>query len=58
MGGDGLHPTEQGLQLMATTFLTAIEAAFPVGIVSVAGSPLVLVEALQRPPSGPRSGGH
>ena len=30
MGGDGLHPTEQGLQLMATTFLTAIEAAFSV----------------------------
>ena len=30
VGGDGLHPTEQGLQLIATTFLTAIEAVFPV----------------------------
>jgi lysophospholipase L1-like esterase len=30
IGGDGLHPTEAGYELMATTFLTAIEQAFPV----------------------------
>jgi lysophospholipase L1-like esterase len=30
LGGDGLHPTEAGYELMATTFLAAIEAAFPV----------------------------
>ena len=30
IGGDGLHPTEAGYQLMATTFLSSIEAVFPV----------------------------
>ena len=30
VGGDGLHPTEAGYALMATTFRTAIERAYPV----------------------------
>ena len=30
MGGDGLHPTPEGYEVMATTFLDAIERAFPV----------------------------
>lgn len=30
VGGDGLHPTEAGYQVMADTFLAAIERAFPV----------------------------
>ncbi|MCA1583710.1 MAG: GDSL-type esterase/lipase family protein [Acidobacteria bacterium] len=30
VGGDGLHPTEAGYERMATTFMAAIEQAFPV----------------------------
>jgi lysophospholipase L1-like esterase len=30
VGGDGLHPTEQGYEVMATTFLQAIETAYAV----------------------------
>ncbi|MEW6323178.1 MAG: GDSL-type esterase/lipase family protein [Acidobacteriota bacterium] len=30
VGGDGLHPSTSGYERMATTFLTAIETAFPV----------------------------
>jgi lysophospholipase L1-like esterase len=30
MGGDGLHPTPEGYEVMASTFLDAIELAFPV----------------------------
>jgi lysophospholipase L1-like esterase len=30
MGGDGLHPTPEGYEVMASTFLAAIERAFPV----------------------------
>ena len=40
VGGDGLHPTEAGYALMATTFRTAIERALPgSGIVPVMGQP-------------------
>lgn len=31
IGADGLHPTPEGYELMAATFLSAIERAFPVG---------------------------
>lgn len=30
VGGDGLHPTEQGYEVMATAFLTVVETSFPV----------------------------
>ncbi len=30
VGGDGLHPSEEGYEVMASTFMAAIEAAFPV----------------------------
>jgi len=30
VGGDGLHPTEQGYEVMATAFMTVIETSFPV----------------------------
>ena len=30
MGGDGLHPTPEGYEVMAATFLAAIERTFPV----------------------------
>jgi lysophospholipase L1-like esterase len=30
VGGDGLHPTQEGYEVMASTFLAAIEAALPV----------------------------
>lgn len=30
VGNDGLHPTDAGFQVMASTFMAAIEAAFPV----------------------------
>ncbi len=30
VGGDGIHTTEAGFEVMSSTFMTAIEAAFPV----------------------------
>jgi lysophospholipase L1-like esterase len=30
LGGDGLHPTEEGYELMASTFMDVLEAVFPV----------------------------
>ena len=30
VGNDGLHPTDAGFERMASVFLEAIEAAFPV----------------------------
>ncbi len=30
VGGDGLHPTEQGYEVIATAFMTVIETSFPV----------------------------
>ena len=31
IGGDGLHPTPQGYERMASTFMSALEAVYPIG---------------------------